>query len=167
MLLSQWAIRWGVPLAALKDLERELGLEGLETMPPATKGTSEAAVASVLRLEAARVGVRLWRNNVGGYQDESGRWVRYGLANESKGMNALLKSSDFIGIRPVLITPEHVGHMIGQFVGRETKAAGWTYSGTEREVAQQRWALLVNSCGGDARFCVGEGSLGSLTPASL
>lgn len=159
MMLSAWAIRWNVPLAALRDLERELGLEGLGTLPPATRGTSEAAVASVLRLEAARVGVRLWRNNCGAYEDESGRWVRYGLANDSKQMNEMLKSSDFIGIRPVLIGPAHVGQTIGQFVGRETKAAGWTYSGTPREVAQQRWALLVNACGGDACFVTGEGSL--------
>lgn len=120
---------------------------------------SEAAVQVAVRLEAARKGVALWRNNVGVLLDRRGVPVRYGLANDSSAVNANFKSADLIGIRPVLITPAHLGLTIGQFVSREVKAEGWRYTGDEREVAQLRWAELVLSLGGDAAFCTGEGTL--------
>lgn len=157
MILGLWAIRWGVPLAALKDLENTLGLDGPGA--PLTKGESEAAAQAAVRLEGAQKGLRLWRNNVGALVDERGVPVRYGLANDSKKMNELIKSADLIGIRPVYITPAHVGLTLGQFTSREIKEPGWHYTGTEREEAQQRWALLVNSLGGDAGFATGPGTL--------
>lgn len=124
-------------------------------------GASESLVASRLRLEAARnPDVSLWRNNSGAFRDDTGRLVRFGLGNDSKQVNAAFKSHDFIGIRRVLILPEHVGQTIGQFVSRETKPEGWTFRPSdERARAQQAWADLINSYGGDARFCTGEGTL--------
>ncbi|HWI05787.1 MAG TPA: hypothetical protein VNT52_18415 [Acidimicrobiales bacterium] len=157
--LYQWAARWGIPPAALAELQREcLGLEGTPGDDPHV-GKTESFSQSQIVLEAARKGVRLWRNNVGVLRDESGRPVRYGLANQSKQMNEIIKSGDLIGIRPVLVTPAHVGHVIGQFVSREAKAPGWHYSGRDREVAQLNWANLICSMGGDAAFATGEGSL--------
>lgn len=103
--------------------------------------------------------MRLWRNNVGGTYTEEGSFLRYGLANDSKQMNDAIKSHDLIGIRPVLIEQHHVGKIIGQFVSREVKAAGWKYRGTKREEAQLRWAELIASLGGDACFANGEGTL--------
>ena len=44
------------------------------------------------------------------------------------------------------------GTLIGQFVSRECKHGGWKWTGTEREVAQQNWAALIVSHGGDASF---------------
>lgn len=85
--------------------------------------------------------------------------MRYGLGNDSPQINAVLKSADLIGIRPVVITAQHVGHTVGQFVSRECKAPGWQYTGTDREVAQLNWARLVNACGGDAAFTTGPGAL--------
>lgn len=159
MILAQWAIKWGVPLAALKDLEHHLGLEGLGAIPATLKGDSEAAAQAAVRLEAAQKGVRLFRNNVGALKDERGVPVRYGLANESAEINKVLKSADLIGWRPVLIGPEHLGRRIAQFVSREVKAPGWTYGGTDREQAQWRWAQLVAAAGGDSGFCTGAGTL--------
>lgn len=121
---------------------------------------SEALVQSKVRLEAARTpGVTLFRNNVGAYRDDSGRVVRYGLANDSAQLNQALKSADLIGWRSVVITPDMVGRIVAIFLSRECKAEGWTPGASERERAQQAWADMINQAGGDARFCTGEGTL--------
>lgn len=158
MNLYPWAIKYGVSVAALKELDALLGLEGLGVMEE-KQGISEGAVQSQVRLEAASKGVRLFRNNVGALQDERGVPVRYGLANDSKAINKIIKSGDLIGWRPITITPYHVGGRIAQFVSREIKDARWSWAGTEHEEAQRRWALMVAADGGDAGFCTGAGTL--------
>ena len=75
----------------------------------------ESAVQSHTRLELARSGALVWRNNVGACEDQSGRIIRYGLCNESSQMNRSLASSDLIGIVPVVIQPHHVGRTLGVF----------------------------------------------------
>jgi len=157
MNLTEWAIRWGVSAAALHDLASRMHMQD---MPPSGgKPGSEANVQSRVRIEAGERGVRLFRNNVGALLDSRGVPVRYGLANESEAANKMFKSGDLIGIRPVLITGGDVGRTIGQFVSRECKAEGWRYTGTPHEEAQMRWAHLINTLGGDASFCTGEGTL--------
>jgi len=122
--------------------------------------TRESPLYLALREEAARKGMRLWRNNCGAFQDATGRWVRYGLANDSKVLSAHIKSGDLIGIRPVLILPEHVGTVIGQFISRECKPAEWHFSPKDdREAAQEQWNMLVRALGGDAQFATREGTL--------
>ena len=159
MIFASWAARWGVPPAAMAELQSQmLMLDGAPT-GPATIGKSEAAVQNAVRLEASRKGGRLWRNNVGAGYSDTGDFLRWGLANDSAQVNRTIKSADLIGLRPVLIEPKHVGLVLGQFVSREIKASGWKFSGTEREVAQLNWATLVNTLGGDARFATGEGTL--------
>ena len=153
-MLNDWAARWQIPAAALDEL-RAIVTEHPGTAPA---GHTEAAVQQRVRLEAAGAGVLLWRNNVGALLDERGRMIRYGLANDSKALNARIKSSDLIGLRPVLIGPEHVGRTIGQFVARECKAAGWRWHGTDRERAQLAFMQAVLIHGGDARFAAGPGS---------
>src|ERR1700677_1701677 len=85
------------------------------------EATSESQVQSLVRLEAARKNIRLWRNNVGVLQDETGRPVRYWLANDSKALNEKIKSGDLVGWRPMLITPAMIGATVAQFVSRECK----------------------------------------------
>lgn len=155
----QWAARHGVTLAALNELQALFGMHGTPPAVPTIKGTSEAAVQAAVRLEAARKGVRLFRNNVGALVDSRGVPVRYGLANESKQVNEVMKSADLIGWRPLLIEPRHVGTVVAQFVSREVKAVGWHYTGADREPAQLAWAQLVTAGGGDAAFCTGVGTL--------
>jgi len=155
----QWAARHGVSMQAIHELQALFGMHGGHTMPSKAVGVSESAVAAVLRLEAARKGVRLFRNNVGALPDARGVPVRYGLANESKQMNEKIKSADYIGWRRMLIEQHHVGTMLAQFVSREAKEVGWHYTGTTREKAQLAWAQLVTVDGGDAAFCTGEGTL--------
>lgn len=157
MNLVQWANEWGVPLEALEALRKEFGVAGTDPSP--RRGDSERAITSRIRLEASRKGVRVWRNNVGACKDQNNNIIRYGLANESPKMNAVVKSSDLIGIRPVIIQHHHVGHMIGQFLAREVKSGSWSYTGTQREEAQLRFLELVSSLGGDASFANSEGTL--------
>lgn len=156
-LINQWAQRWSIPPEAIQDLQDTLTQQTPD--PDATPGESENAIQTRIRLEASRKGARLFRNNVGAGKMESGSFVRFGLANETKEMNKNIKSADLIGIRPVLIQPYHVGTIIGQFVSREIKAGGWQFRGTEREIAQLRWAELIVSMGGDACFANGEGTI--------
>lgn len=160
MNLHQWAARWGLSVECLRDLQTTLGTytPPLDLAGPAA-GKSEAWVQSVVRLEASQKGVKLFRNNVGALKDERGRLVRYGLGNDTPALNAALKSADLIGWRPVVISPQHVGHTFGQFVSREVKAPNWQYTGAGREPAQLAWANMVNAAGGDAAFVTGEGSL--------
>ena len=120
---------------------------------------TEAYVQSLVRLEASRKGVKLWRNNVGAIPDARGIPVRFGLANDSQQLNRTIKSGDLIGWRPIIITPAHVGIKIAQFVSRECKRPDWKFSGDDHERAQLRWIETIIEDGGDAAFCNGEGSL--------
>lgn len=98
------------------------------------------------------LGYLLWRNNVGALKTPYGGFLRFGLANESQKMNAELKSSDLVGIKPVVITQDCVGKLFGQFVAFEIKKPGWVYKETEKELAQKRFIDLVNNHGGFAQF---------------
>ena len=105
MILYEWAIAWNIPLAAVHDLKRRMGV-----VDPVATGSvpplSEGAVQANQRIMASRLGGRLWRNNVGALLDSRGVPVRYGLANESPQQNKRIKSGDLIGIYPLKILPE-------------------------------------------------------------
>lgn len=159
MNLNQWAIKWSIPFEAVEDLRREFGiLDPLRVGEP-PPDESEAAVQTRVRLEASRKGCRIWRNNVGGTYTEDGSFIRYGLANDSKQMNKLIKSSDLIGIKPIRIELHHVGSLIGQFIAREVKPSDWKFTGTTRELAQLKFLELVISLGGDGQFATCEGTI--------
>lgn len=153
--LLEWQRKHGITAEALADLVTMVGLD----VPRSSKGTPEARVQDEARLLASKMGWRLFRNNVGVLKDERGVPVRYGICNDSPAMNKRIKSSDLIGIRPVVITPDMVGSTIGQFVAREVKKAGWKYKGTEHEQAQLAFGTLVIGLGGDFKFWSGEGEL--------
>jgi len=159
--IMQWAVRNRVSMQALEELKAIFGLDPNNLPSVSTNGEphTEAYVQSLVRLEGARKGYKLWRNNVGVLIDETGRPVRYGLANDSPKLNAKVKSGDLIGWRPILITPQFVGTTIAQFVSRECKHPQWRYTGTESEIAQNKWAQAVMRDGGDATFVTGEGTL--------
>ena len=115
---------------------------------------SEAEVQAETKLEySQKINGVLWRNNVGAFKSPNGAWVRYGLANDSKQMNAVLKSSDLIGWTPVVITPEMVGHTIAVFTSIEVKEEGYKPSGKKQIdhiAAQQKWCDGVTKAGGIA-----------------
>lgn len=145
MTLIEWALKWNIAPDALKELAHTCMHFGDEenTKP-------EAAVQREVRLEAARLDKLLFRNNRGAGKMESGNFVRYGLANDSKKLGDAVKSADLIGIEKVVITPEMVGHFIGRFLSVEVKSGNWRYTGTPEEVAQVSWATTINAYGGRA-----------------
>lgn len=152
--LMQWATQWQVPLAAIRDLERRLGIAPeLHQLPDPSTGTSEAAVsAEAVRQARDFYGAYLWRNNSGGFTDEHGNHVRYGLGNISKQVNDVMKTPDYVGIWPLLVTQQHVGATVGQFVGIEMKEHGWRFTGRGRERAQMNFGELVLKLGGRFQF---------------
>lgn len=152
MTFQQWADRWGLPAQALK----ELADASIVTGPG--EG-SESRVQSLVRLEAAQRGIYLWRNNVGaGQLVEGERFIRFGLANDSRQLNEKIKSADLVGLQATRVTRDMVGLTVGRFVSRECKPAGWKPDGSEHYAAQLAWATLVNGQGGDAKIVSGPGS---------
>lgn len=157
--IHEWAIAHRIPITAVYDLLSRLGMGAESPQPSVKSGMSEAAVQQRVRIEAARNGVILWRNNVGALRDERGVPVRYGLCNDTAAVNERIKSGDLIGIRKRLIDSSMIGHTLGQFVSRECKPDGWRFTGTPREVAQAKWIEIVIANGGDAAFATGAGSI--------
>lgn len=140
MTLTEWCQKWGIPAQALTELQAV-------PLPADDVPGGETAAVARIRLDASADGVTLWRNNSGvmlqpaSARGMTGRPVRFGLGNESSAFNRIMKSSDLIGIAPG-----------GRFVAIEVKREGWTYKGTEREVAQQNFLLHVIKQGGSACF---------------
>lgn len=114
---------------------------------------SEAAVQSHVMLAMSEIGIG-WRNNSGVAIDETGRHIRYGLANSSHAANQHIKSSDIIGIVPVTAYLQSVGWCtLGVFAAIECKAPGWKFSEADkRAVAQARFHDIVRGLGGFAGF---------------
>lgn len=135
---------------------------------------SESVVQSEIRAEAGRLGILLWRNNVGACNDDTGRIIRYGLGNDSPQVQRRLKSSDLIGVVPSRVgcgvdthNPE-----VGVFLAVECKAEGWRFpdawrnstpdeieqtrapadASLRRTLAQWRFVCLVHDAGGLAGF---------------
>ncbi len=101
--------------------------------------TSEHEIQQRIRLACGRGPVRLWRNNTGALVDQQGCFVRFGLC---KG------SSDLIGLRSMVVTPEMLGQRIAQFVALEIKAPQGVVS-----PQQQAFLRLVQELGGVASVC--------------
>ena len=85
-------------------------------------------------------GAVVWRNNSGVARTDD-RPVHYGLGNVSTRLNAVWKSSDWIGLMPD-----------GRFLALEEKPAGWRYRGTDHEAAQLAFLQDVARRGGVAAF---------------
>lgn len=113
---------------------------------------NEAAMQSIIRRDFAFIGP-IWRNNSGACEDKTGRLIRYGLGNDSAQLNAVVKSSDLIGIVPVTITPDMIGKTIGVFTALEVKAPDWTLRPSDsRGLAQSKFHDIVKKAGGYAGF---------------
>lgn len=148
MTLFEWALKHRIPPEALRDLWATCVFTTPDTGPEASM--SEAKLQREIRLEAARKGKMLFRNNRGAGKMESGNFVRYGLANDSKKFGDEFKSADLFGWESFTVTPEWVGHQIARVLSVEVKAGDWKPSGSKEELAQLKWASVVNVSGGRA-----------------
>jgi hypothetical protein len=155
MTLEEWAVKYNISVSALTAL-RLVFIRSTEAVATSPISISEAAVQNNIRFEASKLGGRLWRNNLGAGKLENGSFIRWGLCNDSAALNNEVKSADLIGLRPITITPAHVGTTIGQFWSVECKRPGWRYHGDPRERAQLRWAKTIAALGGLAIFSTGE-----------
>ena len=154
MTLRDWQARWGhhIPAQALAELTAILS--PVMPSPAPTARHSEAAGAAQIRIAAGLAGVHLWRNNRGGAYDKTGRFIRYGLGNESVKLNDTWKSSDLIGMLPVVVQPSHVGKTLGVFLAVETKPTPWHLTpGDKRGQAQAAFLQSVRGFGGVGGFC--------------
>lgn len=151
--LHDWAMRHRVPAAAYQEL-----CDLLNPSLHITKnesGKSEGAVQQNLRVLAPKNGNSLWRNNTGAFQDDTGRWVRYGLGNDSKKLNEVWKPSDLIGITQV--RAGYPGQLFGVFTAVEVKEEGWYQTpGDKRAAGQANFMNTVRSMGGLAGFAQSE-----------
>ena len=68
-----------------------------------------------VRRHYSRGNCRLFRNNVGAYQDSAGNWITYGLA---------VGTSDLIGWQRRVIVPADVGNEWAVFIALECKRTG-------------------------------------------
>lgn len=143
---TQWAAQYPEAARALRAIT-------LPPPPPPGQG-SEARIQSAVRLEAARKGYWLGRNNSGVLMNDRGVPVRFGLGNDSAAVNKVFKTGDLIGWRDTLITPEMVGTIMAQFTSAEIKAENGRI-----EQGQWNWANLVNSRGGLGLIINQEGML--------
>lgn len=113
----------------------------------------EGSVAQRMLVRSGELGTLMQRNNVGAAQDKTGRLIRYGLMNETAELNAIVKSSDYIGIAPTVITLAMVGSVFGRYVAAETKESGWHLTpGDKRGQAQLAYHNIVRQHGGLAGF---------------
>jgi hypothetical protein len=106
------------------------------------RSSDEAAVSAAIALEFGRGLCRLLRNNVGSLFDRTGRPVAYGLG--SQGGKPFRGTSDWIGWRSLVITPEMVGQRIAVFAAVETKDLA------KASAAQERFIANVQAAGGIA-----------------
>lgn len=149
--IYQWAQRYGIPAGPLVEL-----LDIIDPSRPHVAGNahSEAGVQAELRTVAAKHGSSLWRNNngAGEVMEEGGqlRYLRWGVANDSKKLNAKFKSSDLIGITPV--TSTQAGQTFGVFTAVEVKKPGWSAPKNEHERAQSAFLSVVQAMGGIGMF---------------
>lgn len=114
---------------------------------------SEADIQQSIQIEGPFHGVQLLRNNSGAFTDASGRHVRFGLGNVSKKHSDKIKSSDLIGFRRIVITPEMVGKTLAVIAAIEVKEPGWQRNLKDaRENAQDAFMCWIRAAGGFAGF---------------
>jgi len=112
---------------------------------PKPRRRDESNLVRRLLATASRCGARLFRNQVGSYRLSDGRRISSGLC---------VGSSDLIGYRVVIVTPEMVGRKLAVFCAIEAKSATGRASDRQQEFIRQ-----VNFDGGIAQVVRSEREL--------
>ena len=102
---------------------------------------SETNIVQEIRLAISRGACRIFRNNRGRLKDERGRWVSFGIGDPG--------GADLIGWRSIVITQQHVGMTLAQFLSIEVKKPG-ARTDKDRAENQANWRTQVNAAGGIA-----------------
>lgn len=110
---------------------------------------TEAALTREIQAALTDKDTRLWRNNCGVLIDSRGQHVAYGLA---------VGSSDLIGLRSVVILPEHIGSTLAVFCAVEVKLPGVR----ARPEHQRNYIDQVLRMGGRAGFASSVGEAGGV-----
>ena len=88
----------------------------------------ESDIQRAVMLAASSAGLTVWRNNTGQAWAGTAQRLQDGsiLIRDPRPLHAGLckGSSDLIGLRRVLVTPEMVGRTLAQFTGIEVKRPG-------------------------------------------
>lgn len=100
-----------------------------------SKKQNEASLYPKIQKAAEKLGHKLFRNQVGSYKI-GGRYITYGLG---------VGSSDGVGWRSIIITPDMVGMKLAQFLAAEVKLPG-----KKPTEMQQKFIDRVNEAGGIA-----------------
>lgn len=160
MNVNEWVAKWW------RTMPPEMQADFMGVVMPHTHvapepgAQSESAVQGDIQLAMSReFGGPLYRNNSGAgtipdpNNPNKSSFVRWGLGNTSDRVNKAWKSSDLIGITPVLITQAHVGARLGVFTAVEAKKPGWHLTdGDKRGQAQNNFMTAVKTFGGFAGF---------------
>lgn len=146
MTLSDWQLLFPDAAAALRQVFHESTDD--------TGAVSEAATSKQVERLSGTHRQRMWRNNSGAATDErTGRLIRYGVGNTSARINAVFKSSDYIGITTIIVQPHHVGQRLGIFTALEMKKPGWHLTpGDKRGQAQANYLAACVAAGGIGEF---------------
>ncbi len=95
----------------------------------------ETPILKRIMRRCSRGAARLFRNSRGRYKTQAGHWIRYGLGNPG--------GSDLIGWCQVVITREHIGMTIAQFLAIEVKQLG-----EDATDEQAQFGKMVSDAGG-------------------
>ena len=135
MTFDQWVQTYQIPPRAVA------ALYSIVLPMSSITSTSETATQNLIRVEAAKYGFAMWRNNSGAVTTDDGRHIRFGVGNDSKKLNEIWKSPDLIGIGPN-----------GRLVGCEVKRPNWRAPETNRDRAQLNAINQINALGGIGFF---------------
>ncbi len=103
---------------------------------------NETSLVKKIQVRFSKLGARIFRNNVGMLEDKNGTKVRYGLCTGS---------SDLIGWKDMIVTPEMVGRRVAVFVSVEVKSEKG-----QLRVEQYHWLKTVENAGGIAMMVKSE-----------
>lgn len=108
----------------------------------------ETNISQMTRLNLAKAGAIVWRNNTGGLYDANGRWVSFGLAPGSADLIGIYKGL-FLSIE--IKTPDEHKYILNHW--EKILAGDWGKKDKRARYKKQiKWHDIVRKSGGIAFF---------------